>query len=159
MPRSVIDSTGISGSGTWSRTARIAASSIVATLLTPWRLHPFEGERDSLADADAHGCKRKAAADLMKLVGGGERQARPGHAERVTERDRAAVRIHPRRIVWHAEPAENREPLGGEGLVQLDDVEIADRDAKALHKLFRGGRRADAHDARRHPGDRCAKHA
>ena len=41
----------------------------------------------------------------------------------------------------------------GEGLVQLDHVDIADGKAGALQRLLRGGHRADAHDLRRAAGD------
>src|SRR4051794_39787183 len=125
MPRSVMVRTGISGSGTDSSTAMIAASSTVFIATPPMAtiLHPFERQRDSLADADAHGRKSELAAGPLKLLGGGEGEARAGHAERVAEGDRAAVGVHVGRIVGDAELAENGEALGGEGFVELDHVE------------------------------------
>src|ERR1700727_785663 len=53
----------------------------------------LERERDALADPDAHGGERELAAALFQPVHRRHRQARPRHAERVAERDRAALRI------------------------------------------------------------------
>src|SRR5690349_2399153 len=133
MPRSVIVSTGISGSGTVSSTAMIAALSRVfsATLVMTEILHPFERQRDSLSDADAHGGQRELAAGPLELFGRRHREARAGHAQRVPERDRAAVRVHLRRVVREPQLAQDGESLGRERLVQLDDVEVADLEAEA----------------------------
>ena len=62
-------------------------------------------------------------------------------------------------VVGEAELAKHGEALGGEGLVQLDHVEVADLEAEALHQLLGRGRRADAHDPRRNAGDGGAEHA
>src|SRR5690348_18198013 len=161
MPRSVIVSTGISGSGTVSRMAMIAALSSIFSPTPPMDsiLHPFERQRDSLADADTHGRKRELAATALKLLGRGESEARARHAERVAKRDRATVGVHLRRVVGNAELAENGESLRREGLVQFDHVEVPDLEAEALHQLFGSGRGADAHDSRRNPGHRSAEHA
>ena len=59
-------------------------------------LHLLQRERDSLADADAHGGERELAAGALQLLGRGQREAGARHAERVAERDRAAVGVHPR---------------------------------------------------------------
>src|SRR5438270_12770471 len=111
MPRSVMVSTGLSGSGIVSSTAMIADSSIVFVATPPMAnlLHPFERERDSLADADAHGGERELAAGPLKLLRGGEGKASTRHSERVAERDRAAVGVHVGRIVGNAELAKHGE--------------------------------------------------
>src|SRR5690349_13158486 len=115
MPRSVIVRTGISGSGTVSRTAMIAASSSVFSATDPMTgiLHPFDCERDSLADADAHGGERELPSGPLKLLGRSERKARPRHAERMTQRDGAAVRVHSRIVVGDAELAKHGQTLSG----------------------------------------------
>src|SRR3954447_18330098 len=126
MPRSVIVRTGISGSGTVSSTAMIAASSILgfsATAPMAATLHPFERESDSLADADAHGGEAKLTAVALQFLGCREEEPRAGHAEGVTERDRAAVGVYARVVVGDAELAKNGQSLRGEGLVQFDHVE------------------------------------
>src|SRR3954454_20735387 len=113
MPRSAIVSTGISGSGISSSTAMTAASSIfVATVAMDGNLHPFESERDSLADADAHGGERELAAAALKLLRRGQCEACARHAERVAERDRAAVGVHVGSIVGKAELPQDGERLG-----------------------------------------------
>ena len=80
-------------------------------------IHPSERERDSLADADAHGRKRQLSAGPLKLLGGGERQAGARHAERMAERDRATVGVHSGIVVGDAELAQDGEALGRESLV------------------------------------------
>src|SRR5690242_17559885 len=160
IPRSVIVRTGISGSGIFSSTAMMAASSRAFTAVAmESNLHPFERERDSLADADAHGRERQLAAGALELLGCGEREARAGHSERVAERDRSAVGVHLRRVVREAELAEDREPLRGERFVELDDVEVGDLQALALHQFVAGGRGPYAHDARWDPRDGGAENA
>src|SRR5436190_4999209 len=129
MPRSVIVRTGISGSGTVSSTAMIAASSVLGFSTTApmaATLHPFGRERDSLADTDAHGGECELAAVALQLFGRGQREAGARHAERVAERNRAAIGIHARVVISDSKLAKDGEPLGSEGLVQLDDVEVGD---------------------------------
>src|SRR6478672_3354237 len=161
IPRSVIDTAGISGSGTVSSTAMIAALSIdlVATSATTAMLHPFERERDSLADADAHGGEAELAAGALELLCRGQREARARHAERVTERDCAAVGVHSAVVIGDAELAKDGEALRSERLVQFDHIEIRDFEAQPLHQLLAGGSGADAHDPRRNAGDRRAEDA
>ena len=99
-------------------------------------LHPFQRERDALSDADAHGRQRMAAAAPLQFLGRGQREARAGHAERMAERDRAAVGVHLGSIVGEPELAQHREALRGEGLVQFDHVEVADLQAEALQQFL-----------------------
>src|SRR5205814_2041998 len=139
-----------SGSGTVSSTAKIAASSIVATSPTRGSLYLLQSERDSLADSDAHGGEAELSAIALQFLGGGKREARTGHSQRVAERDGAAVRIHASVVVGNAELPKDGEALRGEGLVELDHVEVADLEAEALHQLLGCGRRTDAHDSRWH---------
>src|SRR3954453_18777224 len=161
MPRSVIVRTGISGSGTVSSTAMIAASSTVFSMTPPMPsiLHPFEGERDSLADADAHGGKAELAAVALQLLGRGKRKPRAGHSERVAESDGPTVWVYAGVIIRNAQLAEDRQALRGEGFVQFDHLEVADLEAEALHQLLGGWRRADAHDPRGNAGHGSTEHA
>src|SRR5690348_16328526 len=114
-------STGISGSGTVSRTAMIAALPTASSATPPTSsiLHPFERQRDSLADADAHCGERELAAGPLQLLGRGERQPRAGHPERMAERDRPAVGVHALIVIGDAELTQHREALRGECLVQF----------------------------------------
>ena len=88
-------------------------------------LNPLQRHRHALADADAHGGQRALAATLLQPVHRGQRQPRARHAERMAERDRAAVRIDVLGVVGKAELTQAGEPLRGEGLVQLDQIEVA----------------------------------
>src|SRR5690242_17616711 len=105
IPRSVIVRTGISGSGIVSSTAMIAASSSVFSATAPMTdiLHPFERERDSLADTDAHRGQSELTAAPLELLGSGERKPRSRHSKRVSEGDRAAVGVHLRGVVGKPE--------------------------------------------------------
>ena len=91
---------------------------------------------DALADADAHRGDRALAAARFQRVHRGQRQARAGRAERMPERDRAAVRVHVLGVVRQAELAQHREALGGERLVQLDHVDVAELQAESLASSF-----------------------
>src|SRR5919112_210448 len=95
IPRSVIESTGISGSGTDSSTAMIAAlsSAFSATMLMTAMLHPFEGERDALSDSDAHSRESELATVPLKLLGRGQREPSAGHSEGMAEGDCSAVGV------------------------------------------------------------------
>src|SRR5258708_28215828 len=53
----------------------------------------LDRHRDALPDADAHRRQRPAAAALLHAVHRGHRQPRAAHAEGVTQRDGAAMRI------------------------------------------------------------------
>ena len=51
------------------------------------------------------------AAGRLQLERRGAGDARAGHAERMAERDGAAIRIHVRRVLGNAELAQHRERL------------------------------------------------
>ncbi len=63
------------------------------------------------------------------------------------------------RVVREPEATQHRERLRGESLVELDHVEVADREAEPRHQLLGRGRRPHAHDARRQSRDCGAEHA
>ena len=56
------------------------------------------------------------------------------------------------------ELAQAGQRLAGEGLVQLDQVEIGDRKPEAVEKLAGRGHRADPHDPGRHAGGGHTQH-
>src|SRR4051794_20175147 len=161
IPRSLIDSTGISGSGRFSMTARTADSSIVfsATSVITALLHPFECQRDALADANAHGRKRQLPAVTPQLLGRGQRQPRAGHAERVAESDRAAVGIHLFRIIGETELTKYGERLRSEGFVEFDHIEIRDLHPEPVRQFLGRWSRANAHDPWWDARDGGAEHA
>src|SRR3546814_11865392 len=55
----------------------------------------FEDHRNALAKADAHRHECMAAAPGDKLASGSKRDPRARHAERVPDRERAAISVHP----------------------------------------------------------------
>ena len=80
-----------------------------------------------------------------------------GHAEGVADRDRAAVHVELglHRGVGHPHAVRRRDDLRGEGLVELHEVDVVDREAGPAQRLLRGLDRAEAHDLgreRRDPG-------
>ena len=62
-------------------------------------------------------------------------EAGAGAAERVAEGDRAAVDVEP--LLVDAELADAGEDLGGEGLVELDQVDLVER--RGRRRRGRGG--------------------
>src|SRR6185437_14301402 len=106
--------------------------------------------RDTLADADAHGSQRPLAAALLHAVHRRHRKPRTAHAKRMAERDRAAMRVDEIGIFLDAELTQASDTLRGEGFIELDQIEVGDLQPQPLHKLARGRHRADAHDTRRH---------
>ena len=87
----------------------------------------------------------------------GGRADRACGAERVAERDRAAHRIHLRRV--EADAVDHRQRLRGEGFVQLDPADVGEVQAGIAER--RGNRldRPDAHDLGRHAARREADEA
>src|SRR5260221_591877 len=84
--------------------------------------NPLEDRGDTLPAADAHGDQRVALLRALELVERLHRQDRAGGADRMAERDRAAVRVDLRRV--EAEVLGHRHRLHGERLVRLDDVHV-----------------------------------
>ena len=90
-------------------------------------LHTFKNCSQALADADAHRRDPVAAAAAAELVQEGGREAGAGAAERVAEGDRAAVDVEA--LLVDPELADAGEDLGGEGLVELDQVDLVEPEA------------------------------
>ena len=90
----------------------------------------------ALAAAAAQRSRTDAAAATLQLEREVQDDAGAGHADRVAERDGAAVDVD--LVVGEAELAGRGDADGGEGLVELDQVEVGGRDALLLAGL-RGG--------------------
>src|SRR5258707_177442 len=110
----------------WSSRARIAPMcakprALPAPSARPMRglrlrpSNPLEDRGDTLPAADAHGDQRVALLRALELVERLHRQDRAGGADRMAERDRAAVRVDLRRV--EAEVLGHRHRLHGERLV------------------------------------------
>jgi hypothetical protein len=118
---------------------------------------------DALAAADAqHGEQRRGEARALELVEGGAEQDGPGRAERVAERDRAAVDVDALGVDlevrgWSA-------AARGEGLVDLPQVDVASPSCRRARGPLRRGRGRREHDdglgaRRRHRADARARRA
>ena len=109
--------------------------------LTP----PGSPRRPAAGRAD--GDERLAAAALVELLGGGGQDAPAGRGERVADRQRGAVDVELRAVdraerLVEAEALaaelgvlprrERRQDLGGERLVDLEEVEVLEGEAGAL---------------------------
>src|SRR5260370_39105439 len=87
--------------------------------------------------------------------------AGPGHAEWMAKRDRPAVRVEA--IHVPAQLARDRQHLRGEGLVELEDIDVLDSHAGGRQYLAHRVDRTDTHDrgvdaANRRRVDPCAWH-
>ena len=82
----------------------------------------------------------------------GAEQARAAAAERMTERDGAAVDVEP--VQRHFEIVRAREGLNGEGLVDLPQVDLARFELRPRQRLLHRGDGAETHRAWVHAGRR-----
>src|SRR5437588_67413 len=81
----------------------------------------------------------RAAAPPAELVDQREHDACTGHADGVTERDRATVDVG--HLVGDAEVGHRRDADRSERLVQLEEVDVADRQPGAGERLLDRARR------------------
>src|SRR5277367_639799 len=82
-------------------------------------LDPLDDRGDALADADAHRDERVFPAGTLQLARRGQRDARSRGAERMTDRDRPAIRVDAAVVERDLEPAQAGQHLGGKRLVDL----------------------------------------
>ena len=88
------------------------------------------------------------ALQLVQQVG---RDPRPRGSQRMCQRDRSSVDVH--LLAVQAELLLDRHVLRSEGLVDLDQVHVVQREAGLLQRLAGRRGRPDTHDARRNAGD------
>src|SRR5712671_6732325 len=105
----------------------------------------LDRHRDALTDADAHRRQRPTATALLHAVHRGHREPRAAHAQGMTERDGATMRVDEIGILLDAELAQAGYSLAGKGFIELDQIEIGYFQAEPLHQLARRRHRADAH--------------
>src|SRR3954470_9688114 len=82
----------------------------------------FNDHGNALPAADACGRQAAPPAAPAQLEQHGQHQARPAHAERMAERDRAAIDVH--LVAIEAELFFDGEILPGEGFVDFDEVDV-----------------------------------
>src|SRR5215469_17720806 len=128
-----------------------AVASCGLMFLLPCRAScPLEDGGDALAAADAHGDQGVVAAGAVQFVQRLDGQDRSGGADRVAEGDAAAVGVG--LVRRQPELSGHGERLGGEGLVQLDHVDLVELHPGPVEHLAHGGRWAHAHDPGLDPG-------
>src|SRR6187431_812781 len=91
----------------------------------------FEPKRGTLPATDTEGDERALAAGFAKLVEGGEDEAGTGGSDRVAEGDGATAAVKFFQRHFARQRRENREHLGGEGFVDLDEVCLVQRTSAA----------------------------
>src|SRR5690606_6184814 len=112
---------------------------------TPTRKDFSAGDLDQRgrthATADAHGHHAVAATAALELAEDGGDQTRTGDAERVSQGDGATVGVH--LVLGDAQLAHAVEALRGEGLVELEDVDVVDGQLVLRQQLADRGHRTD----------------
>src|SRR3954451_1544991 len=129
--------------------SRRPAICILNTLVE--RSYRFVDSGQTLADPDAEGGDAELAAAALQLADQGAGEAGAGAAEWVAEGDRAAVDVEP--LFVDPELPGAGEDLGGEGLVQLDQVDLVDRQAGVLQRPGDRLDRPDPHEGGIDAGD------
>src|SRR5713101_9861968 len=99
---------------------------------------------DPLAAANAHRDDSPFGLPPFELVGQFHREDGPGGAHRMAEGDGAAVRVDLLGVDF--ELADDGHRLGGEGFVQLHEIDIVDRHADFLEQFLHGEDGGHAHD-------------
>src|SRR5207245_7406789 len=127
--------------------ARIPGVAVVAISPPKYLRKALENARGAHAAADAHGnhaITRLAALEFAQNCGG---QLRAGAAERMAESNGAAIRID---AGWvETGEANYGKRLRGEGLVQLDDIDLLELQGGQAQRLGNREHRTDSHLFRR----------
>src|SRR5690349_8280362 len=103
------------------------------------RSHSLENRRDAHSAADAQRDERDIAITALELVERGTEQHRAGRAERMPERDRSPVDVDALGI--DVQLALGVERNGGEGLVDLPEIDVRHFHARFFERALRRGNR------------------
>src|ERR1019366_4860392 len=142
----------------WRYTTRRGNTDTNANLNTPPRawgsfrrggsasaaLQALDQHRHAHAAGNAHGLDAVGPFASLQAVQERGHDARARHPEGVPQRDRPAERVELLLVDAQLFPAGH--DLGGERLVDLDDVDVADRHSRVLEQLLYRRDRPDAHD-------------
>ena len=104
----------------------------------------LDDRRGAHAAADAERGEAGREVAPLQLVEQRAQDHRAGGAQRMAHGDGAAVHVD--LVVRHLEDLQVAQHDGGEGLVQLPEIDVLHRHAGALQRLLRGGRRTGQHD-------------
>mmetsp|Transcript_8959 Transcript_8959/g.27159 ORF Transcript_8959/g.27159 Transcript_8959/m.27159 type:complete len:257 (-) Transcript_8959:856-1626(-) len=105
---------------------------------------PLKDRRCAHPAADAHGNHSILASPLPHLVQEGGGAPGASASQRVAKGDGPSVDVHPSQI--KPELLARVEGLGGEGLVDLEQVDVRGLQAGSLDSLWDGNGGADSHD-------------
>src|SRR5690606_30904971 len=109
--------------------------------------------RHALANSDAHGGQPELGVCLDHLVEERGEDTGARAAERMPQRDGAAVGVDAGVLWVECEVAHHGQRLGRERLVEFDDADVCQRDACSFERHAGGRHRPDAHDARLYSDD------
>src|SRR5579872_1271546 len=116
---------------------------VAVALIYVCSLHRFEKRCDALPDPDAHRREAVPAAAAPQFVQQRGCDPRAACAKRMAERNRAAVDVRLRERKFQV--AQTCDRLRGEGLVDLDEIEIAARNVRDAQRLACRWDRPEAH--------------
>src|SRR6185295_10155712 len=119
------------------------ASSVAAMDARLSNLWVLDDRRDALPDSHAQRCDPVAAPPASQLPDQRRQDPGSGAAERVAEGDRAAVDVQP--LLVDPELADAGEDLGGERLVDLDQVDLVEAQAGGVERPSNRGHRPHSH--------------
>src|SRR4051812_46520087 len=108
-------------------------------------LHVLPEDRAAHAHADAESGEAVAAVALAEPVRELRDQAHSGRGEGMAARDRTAVRVEPWIVAGDAELIAPGQHLYRERLIELEEVDVVERDAGLFEHALRRGHRAVAH--------------
>src|ERR1700761_626322 len=109
-------------------------------------LNPLDDGGDTHAAADAQRDQRAVRVAALQLVDHGSGDHGAGGTQRVSHRDGAAVDVE--LLVRDVQVLLELQHDGGEGLVQLEQVDVVDRQARSVQHFLGGRGRAGEHDDR-----------
>src|SRR5215510_168940 len=99
---------------------------------------------DPLAHANTHGRQATRAVAPFHLMNQTRHDARAAASEGMSQRDRSAIDVDFGRI--HAQLLDARERLRREGLVELDEVDVVNRQTGAFERFGRRRNRSNTHE-------------
>ncbi len=119
--------------------------------LAPDSAEPFEDHGHALATGGTHRLDGELLVALLQGVDRGRGDPRPGHPERMSQRDRSAIDIDP--VEVDPDVIDAGKHLGRERLIDLHEIDVTDRELRELERVSHGIDGSEAHDLGAHRGD------
>src|ERR1700710_2913013 len=115
-------------------------------VLSAMYLNPLDDRRDTHAAANTQRYQRAPGVAALQLVNHGAQNHRAGSTERMAHGDGTAVDVE--LLVGDVQVLLELEHYGREGFVELEQVDVVNRETGAVEHLERGRGRAGQHDHR-----------